>query len=221
MIVNEPNQFINNCNQTFIVPDGIIDDYGLTQIVEFKNKVILSFVAKDDDTNNAICFDRKTGEILWQIEPPVLWEIKQKHFIRDIGMPACSYLAIYPFAKSLEGSLWVEELYNLSHCKKHTNLEEKGAVGPHPDYFNNEIYKYINYKSYSVKKDGHKLVPRDLSLSSENRKDFCGALPYTDMTEFDEKDCILVAMSSYVFYFEVNLETGKVKPAYAFLEYTK
>lgn len=218
MIVHEPNIFVNRLNRRFEVPLESIDEYGFSGIVEFQNKVVISYARNrdKDDLRNVICFDRHTSEVLWQIEPAFEWPIRQKHYIEDTR--AGAFNPLRAFVKNLQGMLWIDEF-----CYKHRPYnfsEEDGHFERHPDYQNRNLYKIINPETFLVREDTHELEPRVFFEDSFFNHGYCGRQFYTDMTSYDEDECLLVA-KSHVYLYEVDIQTGKITPAYVRIEQTK
>ncbi len=221
------NQFINSTGQKFTLPfvdlyeDG--NAYGICAIVEFKSKVIISFSTPDKhnaEYRSVICFDRKNAQVLWQIDPIFIWEVPGN---RNIYVDEeIEYGTVYSasgldaYYKSIDGHFWIEECFNKDRTKKIWGLEKKAFVAHYPAYQNDKKYKIKESDYYFIHKDTHELVLENILLPFDNRENVDGAVWYTNITDVDEKDCLLSITSNYnAFVFEVDIQTGKVKPAYA------
>jgi hypothetical protein len=220
MITHEPNIFINDQGTVFTLPFSVFyEGHWKAQIVEYKNKIVMKFSVPEEHEvffKNVICFDRHTSEVLWQIEPAFEWEVTQPHFFAEDGVGYFDLLR--GFVKHNKGTLWIEELY-YKH-RPYNFSEEDGHFERHPDYQNRNLYKMIDPQSFLVRQDNHELEPRVFFEDSFFNHGYCGLQFYTDMTEFEEGDCLLMAESN-VYLYEVDIQTGKITPAYVRIEQTK
>ena len=225
MIVQRPKQFINDASQVFNLPFEGFEEYrGIYAIIELKSKAVISFSLPDgheSEHRTVVCFDRHSSEVLWQIEKSYAWEVpgNRNMYLADEledGVILYGASAISGYYKSSDGHTWIEELFNKGRTRKIWDLEKNGFVVPHPDYRNDEKYKIRESGDYYIHKDTHELVLTDLTLPLEERAWIDGAVSYTDLTDKDESDCLLSVTSNYGAYvFEVDIQTGMVKPAYA------
>lgn len=228
MIIKKRKVFINVMGREFILPFGdLYEDgtlYGISAVIEFRNKVMISFSTPDkhkEEYKSVICFDRHTSEILWQIDPVFTWKVpnnRNRYLDEEVEYGTIySSVGISAYYKSPDGHLWIEEEFNENRGSSTIwGLEEKGFVVRHPDYHNNDKYKLRESNPYYVHKDTHECVLADYSAPLEDTSWIGGRLSYTDITDKDEQECLLSVISNYGgFVFEVDIQTGKVKPAYA------
>jgi len=231
MIVHRPKQFINDAGQVFTLPiDGFEEYRGIYSIIELKNKVVISFSVPDEHEakyRGIVCFDRQTSKILWQVEPSFAWKVPNSRNMYldeefDDGIILYGARGMDGFYKNSDGHFWIEEYFNKERTRKFRDLEKNGFVVHHPAYNNDEKYKIKESGYYFIHKDTHELVLADLTLPLEERAWVDGSVSYTDLTGVDEQECLLSAISNYgAFVFEVDIQTGKVKPAYAMISEQK
>ncbi|RMH89421.1 MAG: hypothetical protein D6681_14435 [Calditrichaeota bacterium] len=241
MIVRDPKEFVNNDGVRFILPfDNLEEDDGPYEIIELRTKVVILFFVSSDHfarTRNIICFDRATGEVLWLIEESHgrwLPENNRNMYLEESWEYAIHYAMMKLFCRDDDGGhAWIEEYYNWRsepwNEYRHPWIDPvaAGRVARHPKYRESEgRYRIVDSKGYWVRSDTHELEPRDMELESTmpqpwergyrsmEERGYCGVVYYTDATGCAEEDCLLVAFSGE-FYFEVDLNTGKVTPAYA------
>jgi len=233
MIVHQPKRFINNEGKLFELPFDDFDEYDrMSSIIEFRSKVVIEFSTPDGheaDHRNIICFNRGSGEVLWLIEESHgrwLPENNRNMYLEETWDHPTHYGSMDVFYRSAEGHAWIEEEYNAERQRWVSDPVGQGRLARHPEYREPEgKYRYVKMDGYWVRCDTHELVLRDWDEEDERlpeERGYCDVVYYADMTAYAEENCLLVAQSAYyVFYFEVDLATGKVTPAYAVIEETK
>ncbi len=232
MILVQPNKFINETGSEFIIPFDDFDEHDLiVDIIDFKKKVVMVFTTPDDheaELRNIICFDRDSSEVLWLIESGLGWMPEYNHnmYLEEDAEDYLLYSSATAFHNDDKGHLWIEEDYNQDQQNKRTYkyLVKKKLIARHPDYQNERLYQIVEDKAYWIRSDTHELVLRNWDEEDEppEERGYCGLVHYTDMTAYEEEDCLLVVASNGgTFLFDTDLETGKVKPAYAMTGETK
>lgn len=218
MIVHEPNIFVNQLNHRFEVPLESITEHGFYEIVEFQNKVVINYAGKNkkDVLRNVICFDRHTSKILWQIEPAFVWPIRKKHFLEEDGVG--EFNPLFAFVQDRQGELWIDQPYHRHLSRKFS--EEDDRFERHPDYHNRNLYKIIDHNTFLVREDTHELESDPGFEDSFYNHGYCDCQFYTDMTHYNEKECLLIA-ESYFYFYKVDIQTGRITPAYVRIEQTK
>ena len=233
MIVRNPNEFINNEGRVFTLPfKNFDDDDKIGCIIEFNDRVVINFsmpYSNHSDNRNVVCFDRHTAELLWVIESAVAWKVSNnrnmyldEEFEDKVILYSSVGLAAYYQAEN--GNVWIEEFFNEDRKEIITGLEEKGFVERYPAYHNNKKYK-LKKEDYYIKNGTSELVKAsDYILKKEeiSESDNSGTLAYIDLKDLDAGDCLISIISNYGSYiFDLDGETGKVRPAYAIISEDK